>query len=144
MPQRILIGRHPDGACGLFISRPGVDVGGVGSADYNNLWFSTQFGQVARIHDRGTCGHGQRVYYANPGYYPLLRFEQVVNDGIVTYPNFGFPFSANGRFYRADWTRYRMDQYADGFAIFKRDPNTDSGAVSPTFRWLAYTIPVAG
>ncbi|MER2268257.1 hypothetical protein [Methylobacterium oxalidis] len=145
MAQRVIVGRHPDGAVGVFISRPGIDVGAVGSGDYNNLWYSTQFANIAGIWRRGTCGLNQDVYYDDLGYVPVVRFEQWTGQAVITYPNFGFPFSANGRFYRADWTRYRLDFLAPyAFRISKRDPGTDSGPDSPTFRWLVYTIPVAG
>ncbi|GEP05572.1 hypothetical protein [Methylobacterium oxalidis] len=145
MAQRVIVGRHPDGAVGLFISRPGVNVGDVGSGDYNNLWFSTQFANVGTVLAKGTCGLNQDVWFGDPGYVPLIRFEEWTGSAAITYPNFGFPFSANGRFYRADWTRYQLGHLArNGFRIIKRDPATDSGAVSPTFRWLAYTIPAWG
>jgi len=47
--RRVILGQHPAGPIGLFISRPGIDVFTADPASISDLSFSTEWGQVASV-----------------------------------------------------------------------------------------------
>ena len=61
MTDRVILGQHPWGPTGLFVSKPGVSVGSTNPADRTNLSFSTEWGQVATIIAQGTVSPGTVV-----------------------------------------------------------------------------------
>jgi|GEM_PF-2382727 len=62
MTRRVILGRHPSGPVGLFISRPGIDVATADPASFTSLSFSTQWGQSAALLMAGAVGLFTPVY----------------------------------------------------------------------------------
>jgi hypothetical protein len=104
----VVLGRHPAGPMGLFVSKPGVDVLGVGPADRGNLSFSTEWGQVATIIAQGIVSPGA-VVTMPPGtdYWPAVWWSPV--SGNVVQPGaWWYAENASGSTQRLWGTIYQL------------------------------------
>lgn len=61
MTRRVILGQHPAGPIGLFVSRPGIDVFTADPASISDLSFSTEWGQVASVVMSGYVSINQAI-----------------------------------------------------------------------------------
>lgn len=61
MTRRVILGQHPAGPVGLFVSRPGIDVFAANPASITDLSFSTEWGQVASVALAGYASVNQAI-----------------------------------------------------------------------------------
>lgn len=141
---RLLLGQHPHGPVGLFISKPGVAVENTSPNDTNNLLFSSQWGNIVNIIASGSAGLGETVTLPNVGYRPYVLIESQVGQSY----NYGsaaeWNVSSGIDIRNYAWTRYKLSYLSDNsFQIARSRPTVDPGGNDvPGFRYLALNFPV--
>lgn len=100
MAQRIIIGQHPFGSYGLFVSRPGFDASQQDPNARDPWLFSSNWSRIGSILGSGTCTRGNLAYHYNPGYLPQVIFERYAGDSVfqdeaVVYQSSNDPNASN-------------------------------------------------
>ena len=137
MVWRALIGQHPTGHQGLFISKPGYDALACDPTNHSQWMFSSAAGRMANILQAGTSNLDQVVTIPDIGYYPWYYFDrydpssgQLAQEEAVYGGNYGFP-------------RFQF-QYLNRtqFKIAKLRPDLDPNAVPGYFRYAILALPI--
>lgn len=75
MVWRTVIGQHPTGNVGLFVSKPGVDAFGNDPGNRNAWMFSSAIDKQANILQAGRCNLNDVVTFPNIGSVPMVFFD---------------------------------------------------------------------
>lgn len=141
---RLLLGQHPQGPLGLFISKPGVAVENTSPTDTNNLLFSSQWGNIVNIIASGSVALASTITLPNVGYRPYVLIEEQVGQSYNYGSSIGWTVQSGFDTRRYDWTRYMLVHLSDTqFQVVRRHPGIDPGTNDvPGFRYLALNFPV--
>lgn len=76
MVWRTLIGLHPTGHVGLFVSKPGLDATASDPTDRSAWMFSSAIDKQANILQAGRCNLNDTVTLPDLGAVPMVMFDQ--------------------------------------------------------------------
>jgi hypothetical protein len=98
--RRVILGQHPAGPIGLFVSRPGIDVFTADPGSITDLSFSTEWGQVASVVASGLAAVDSTVYLpAAVIGIPVIWWARMGTNTIVPFDFFGYFASHNNTNY---------------------------------------------
>lgn len=139
MPWRIVLGLHPSGRYGAFISKPNVDAMSADPTDTTAWALSTAWGRMASVIKAGTCSLNDDVYFPpGLGFAPLVDFAPISGNSI--YPAEGVQLTNSAGNLRSGGTRFRIQQNgAVSFRIVK-NIDFDSGSTR-AFKYYVLSLP---
>ncbi len=139
---RLLLGQHPHGPLGLFISKPGVAVENTSPWDTNNLLFSSEWGNIVNVIASGSAALGDVVTLPWVGYRPYVLLEEQVGQSYNYGTGIGYTVQSGFDTRRYEWTRYGIAYLSDNQFQVVRRQGIDPGGNDPGFRYLALNFPV--
>lgn len=140
MTRRVILGQHPAGPIGLFVSRPGIDVFTADPASITQMSFSTEWGQSATLLMAGAVGLFTPVYLP-----AIIQGSPAVwwapFDGNIMHPVEIFWYWAGGVTTYSSSTRYAIAfGGSPGSRYFQFNRRNGYDGVGRTIRYIAFGV----
>ena len=140
MTRRVILGQHPAGPIGLFVSRPGIDVFTADPGSITDLSFSTEWGQVASVVASGLAAIDSTVYLpAAVIGIPVIWWARMGTNTIVPFDFFGY-FASHYNTYYFNSRFHPVVGGAPGARTLRFQRRSPYDSAGGTFRYIVFNL----